>query len=378
MKRREVLRLTAGTAAAMSVVTFAKDSTDNNKSNSAQSRKTIATRLTDAMNIQHPFVCAGMGMVCDTTELGIAVARAGGVGAIAGSLLSPAVLRKRIAEIRAATDKPFHINFLSVFPHEPQVQVCIEQKVPIVSFHFGVPGAEIVKRLQAANISVWVQVGSVADAKKASDAGADGIIAQGNEAGGHTFVGMPLLALLPAIRDVIADKLLLGAGGIADGRTTAAALASGADGVWVGTRLVATTEANAHPEYKRRLVEAHGEDTIITHVYGPEFPAFNPMRVINNDTVTTWQDRVNELPKDRSQYKSIGRTLFAGQEQDVKPFDSIIPVRETTGDFEQMPMLAGQGVGLVNNIEPAQVVVEKLMHDAATVVEDFSTATTAI
>lgn len=95
----------------------------------------------------------------------------------------------------------------------------------------------------------------------------------------------------------------------------------------LGTRLVASDEANAHDDYKRRLKEANGEDTVITHVYGPEFPAFNPMRVIRNETIRKWENKIEDLPKERDKLESIGRTVFAGQEKDVKPFDSIIPVR---------------------------------------------------
>ena len=179
------------------------------------------------------------------------------------------------------------------------------------------------------------------------------------------------MALLPAVRDVIGDKLLIAAGGISDGRGVAAALAAGADGVMVGTRLVATPEANAHEDYKQRLVKASGEDTVITHVYGPEFSAFNPMRVIRNETTSKWENRIAELPHDRSHLETIGRTLFAGQEKEVKPFDSIIPVRDTTGDFEQMPMLAGQGVGLVKKIEPAGDIIENMLDEAATVVSNI-------
>ena len=361
MDRREVLKL-AATVSSLAVVPM--------QSSLAEGRDllTLSTKLTAAYKIKHPVVCAGMAMVCDEADLGIAVARGGAVGAIAGTLLAPPILKQRISELRAATDGVFHINFLSLFPHDAQLQVCIEEKVPVVSFHFGIPDTKVVRRLQNAGISVWVQVGSVEDARKAHLSGADALIAQGNEAGGHTYAGMPLMALIPAVRDVAREKILIAAGGIADGRGVAAALAAGADGVMLGTRLVATTEANAHKAYKRRLVNATGEDTVITHVYGPEFPAFNPMRVIRNDTISEWEKRIDELPHDRSHLESIGKTMFAGQEKEVKPFDSIIPVRETTGDFEQMPMLAGQGVGLVENIEPAQEILEKIMNEAANVI----------
>jgi len=170
----------------------------------------------------------------------------------------------------------------------------------------------------------------------------------------------------------VADSLVLGAGGVADGRTAAAVLAAGADGVVLGTRLVASSESVANEEYKRRLIEADGEDTVITHVYGPEFPTFNPLRVLNNQTISSWENRIDAIPKDRSGLESIGRTRFAGKDVDVKPFDSIIPLKETTGDFDQMPMLAGQGVGLVTEVEPVQNILEKIMNEAAQIVEGYN------
>jgi len=98
------------------------------------------------------------------------------------------------------------------------------------------------------------------------------------------------------------------------------------------------------------------------------------MRIIRNQTVTSWENRQDEIPKNRASLKSIGQTLFAGQQIDVKPFDSIVPVRKTSGDFEQMPMLAGQGVGLINKVVPANEIVNKLMNEAALVVESFETS----
>ncbi len=367
MNRRDVLKLAAAVSS-ITVVPVQSSMAQAEGKAKGKERMTLATKLTRSYSVTHPVVCAGMGMICDEVGLGVAVAKSGAIGAIAGSLLSPPVLKQRIGEMRAATDGVFHINFLSLFPHDAQLQVCIEEKVPVVSFHFGVPGAPVISMLQEAGISVWVQVGSLENATKALQDGADALVVQGNEAGGHTYAGMPLMALLPAVREIAADSLLVAAGGIADGRGVAAAIAAGADGVMLGTRLVASHEANAHTDYKQRLLRATGEDTVITHVYGPEFPAFNPMRVIRNDTINQWEKRIDELPHDRSHLETIGKTMFAGQEKEVKPFDSIIPVRETTGDFEQMPMLAGQGVGLVDEIESAGAIIERIMDESARVI----------
>lgn len=327
-----------------------------------------ATNLTRRYGNKLPFVCAGMSFICDTPDLCIATTKAGGIGALAGSLLSPDGLAQAIDTIQAATPGPFHINLLAIFPHDPHIAVIIDKKVPIVSFHWGLPSPENLVRLRAAGVSVWAQVGSVQAARDAVAAGCDAIVAQGNEAGGHNYGGMPLMVLLPLVRDAVGpDVLILAAGGIADGRGMAAALCLGADAVWVGTRMVATHEANAHPEHRARLLTASGENTVLTGVYGPEAPGFNPMRLLRNSTIEAWQGREAELPVDRSQLPAIGQTRFAGQMVPIRPFDAIVTVPETEGDFDQMPLLSGQGVGLINSVLPATQVVTSICQEAAAI-----------
>lgn len=374
--RRDALRTGLGLVASFTVIpAIAESSTSKSNSQIGQapsnsSFKTIRTRFSKGFELKHPLICAGMSFVCDTPKLAIAVCQAGGIGCLAGSLLSPQTLRARIQEIKGATDTPFHVNFLAPFPHQEQIRICIEEQVPIISFHWGLPSAPIMSQLKTADISVWAQIGTVSAARKAHKAGVDAIIVQGAEAGGHNYGGMPLSALFPAVKEVLPeDMLVFAAGGISDGHTVAAALSAGADGVWIGTRLVATTEANAHKEYKKRLVKASGEDTILTSVFGPENPKFNPVRVIKNEIVSQWHDRTTEIPKDRSALPPIGSTIFAEREIDVREFDSFVPVPKTTGDFDKMPMLAGQGVGLVKSIVSTRTVIDQIMNDASVVIQ---------
>ncbi|MFK8049275.1 MAG: NAD(P)H-dependent flavin oxidoreductase [Halioglobus sp.] len=368
INRRDALKVGLKTASSLAIVsTTAYTSSTAAMSNSPVSPSdTIRTRLTRHYGLQHPVICAGMAFVCDTPALCIAVCKAGGIGSLSGSLLSPATLKSHIQEIKSATTAPFHINFLSPFIQPAQVQTCVEENVPIISFHWGLPDSSVLSQVKNANIAIWAQVGTVSAAKEALEAEVDAIVVQGGEAGGHNYGGMPLLALFSAIKSVVPESMLLfAAGGISDGLTAAAALVAGADGVWIGTRLVATREANAHDEYKKRLVRASGEDTILTSVFGPENPTFNPVRVIKNETVSQWHDRVDEIPKDRSAFAPIGTSLFGEQQIPLKEFDSIVPVPQTTGDFDKMPMLAGQGVGLVRTIPSVQTAMEDMMSAAA-------------
>jgi len=187
-----------------------------------------------------------------------------------------------------ATTAPFNVNLITFFDNDAQIGVCAEERVPVVSFHWGHPSTEHIKLLRDAGVSIWEQIGTVDAAKTALGDGIGVVVAQGWEAGGHNYGGLPTLALVPTIVDAVAPALVLAAGGIADGRGAAAALTLGADGVWVGSRMVATRESAVHPEHKRRIVVASGEQTVHSSIFGPEWPHFNPMRVIRNRVVEEW------------------------------------------------------------------------------------------
>jgi len=254
----------------------------------------IATRFTERLGIRHPFACAGMAFAGLTPDLAIAVSKAGGIGAIGVGFTPPHVLREYIRAVKVATPSPFNVNCITCFDNDAQVEVCAEEGVPIVSWHWGHPSDENRRILRDAGVSSWEQVGSVDDAKRAVDDGAEVVIAQGYEAGGHNYQGLagqpglPTFVLLPTLVDAVGSQaMVLGSGGISDGRGVAAALALGADAVWVGTRMVATTEASVHDEHKRRIVAAKGEDTVFSSIFGPEWPHFNPMRLQRNRVVTS-------------------------------------------------------------------------------------------
>jgi enoyl-[acyl-carrier protein] reductase II len=223
--------------------------------------------------------------------------------------------------------------------------------------------------LHAAGVRVFEQVGSTVDARRAAGDGVDVIVAQGQEAGGHNYGTLPTFALVPLVADAVAPTPVLAAGGVADGRGLAAALMLGADGVWVGTRFVATTESQAHDGYKARLVAASGTATALTGIFGPENPAFNPTRVLRNRVVTEWHDRLAEIGPEQP---LIGHTELGGTRVEVRRFSNLVPMRgATTGDLEEMALLAGQGVGLVDTVEPAAAVVESMTAQARALLGRF-------
>ena len=337
----------------------------------------LATRFTERYGCRHPFAGAGMAWVCEDPDFAAGVCAAGGVGPLTGlpAVLSADQLRERIRELQRRTDGPFHVNLISAFPNEEQVQVCAEEQVPIVSFHWGHPPAAELAQLREAGVSVWEQVGSAEAARRAVADGVDAVIAQGTEAGGHNYGELPTLVQVPEIVDAVsAEALVLAAGGIVDGRQVAAALCLGADAVWVGTALVASTEANVHPEHKRRLVAAASTDSVVTSIFGPEMPDFNPMRVLRNRVVAEYEGRLDEVPTDRDDLEQIGRTVWLGEEIVVRKFHAFVPLPETSGDWEEMAWLAGQGVGLIREIRPVVEIVEDVMGQAEAVLSRLAGA----
>ncbi len=328
----------------------------------------ISTRFTKAYGVEHPIAAAGMAFAGMVPSFTIAAAKCGVMASFAGVGLMPTpIIRQRVREVQAATQRPFHVNFITIYTQDEHIDLCIELMVRAVSFHWGAPKSQWISKLHLAGIAVWEQVGSVDAAKQAARAGIDCIVAQGSEAGGHNYGELPTFVLVPAVRDAIGDTLLLAAGGISDGRGLAAALALGADGAWVGTRFVATLEANVHDSYKSKLIDAHGTDTTKTRIFGKHHPDFNPIRVLRNRVVAQWNDRVAEVPIDNSAESVVGNMDMFGTPTELRKFTNLVPTPDAKGDMEELPLLAGQGVGLIQSIEPIAEVVQKMIEDASAV-----------
>lgn len=333
----------------------------------------LRTRLTEAYGLEVPFIGAGMAFVT-TPALVAAVSNAGGMGTLAASLVPAEALRELIRGTRSMTTRPFGVNIITQFTEQAQLDVCIEERVPVVSFFWNDPPEAFIRSLHAAGVKVWMQVGSLREARAAVRCGVDAVIVQGQEAGGHNRSTATLLALVPAVVDAIAPVPVIAAGGIADGRGVVAALALGAEAVWVGTRLVASQEAYAHDEYKRRIVEAEASDTVRTTIFGPEWP-HQSMRVMRNRVVNEWITRESEVVYAADPAEFIGETILAGQPVPLAKFSSLPPTPDATGDFEEMALIAGESVGLVKQIKPAGEIVRAMMEEARQIIEYRLSAT---
>jgi enoyl-[acyl-carrier protein] reductase II len=332
----------------------------------------LSTRLTRGYGLTYPFVGAGMGFVA-MPELVAAVSNAGGLGVLGNAIEPPPSTQLLIRMIKAKTAGPFGIDFFltdSAFGPvtvDGHIDVAIAEGVDLVVFHFDIPPKAWVDRLHAAGIPVWAQVPSVEDAKAAVHVGVDALIAQGKEAGGHNKSTTPLKKLLRDVTRAV-DVIVLAAGGITTGADVVEALAHGAEGVWVGTRLVASAEGYAHPEYKRRIVEAHKkDDTVNTTMFGPELPD-KPYHVLRNRIVNEFAGREDQIPNPPPPPATIGTTVlfpFTFQVPYTMPkFSAIVPTPDTQGDFEEMGLPAGEGVGSIRSVKPAGQIIFEMMAEA--------------
>jgi enoyl-[acyl-carrier protein] reductase II len=291
---------------------------------------TIRTPLCDMLGIEYPIMLAGMGGV-SYAELTAAVSNAGGFGTLGMAGRSTKEIKEEIAKTRDLTDKPFGVDLLAAVPEslEKTADMIIEGDVKAFISGLGVPPPHLVKKFHDAGLKVMNVNGAVKHAKSAEAGGLDAVIAQGTEAGGHTgrIAG---IALIPQIVDAVKIPVIA-AGSIVDGRGLAAALALGAQGVWMGTRFIASREAHAGGLYKQVIVDANDEDTIITRSYSGK-----PMRVFNNEWVKDWETRPNGgqiegLSRERSAF-AMGQG--AGGIHDVKTSAEII--REIMAEAEEV------------------------------------------
>ncbi|MCV7029984.1 NAD(P)H-dependent flavin oxidoreductase [Mycobacterium sherrisii] len=330
----------------------------------------MQTRLTREFDIRHPFVGAGMAFVAHE-QLAAAVTNAGGLGVLGASPDPAESLVVMVERLRTLTSGPFGVDLicaetgLGPATTDQHIVECIRLGVPLAVFHHGPPPSQWVGALREVGIHVWMQASSPEIAATAIEFGVDGIVAQGSEAGGHARGHLPLHALLRTIRQQWPDALLLGAGGISDGVAVAAALRAGADGVWVGTALVVADEANAHPEYKRRLIESSGK-TVRTIAFGPEWPN-QPYRLLATPAVLD-AEAAARRGDDAQPVAPIGRTrLFphsANMPYELPARSALPPTIDTDGDWDAMVYPASQGVGSLRRSAPAAEIVEQMMSQA--------------
>jgi enoyl-[acyl-carrier protein] reductase II len=309
----------------------------------------MRTRLTDLLEIEHPIMLAGMGGV-SYHELVAAVSEAGGIGTLGASTMAVDELADEMAKVRELTSKPFGVDLLTALPGQVEqgVRTVIEGGARIFVAGLGVP-REAIDALHDANVLVGSMCGKVRHAIGAVASGCDFVVAQGTEGGGHTGT-VATIALVPQVVDAVGGQVpVVAAGGLFDGRGLSAALALGADGVWLGTRFIATPEARAVAGYKDTLVDTAEDGTVVSRSYTGK-----TCRVVRNSWTQYYEEHPEELQPFPAQ---VVASMKAGANHLGAPDGTVVDV-----DREFMP--CGQGVGAITGVVPAGELVRQMIDEA--------------
>ncbi len=303
----------------------------------------MRTELCDLLGIEYPILQGGMAWVA-TAELAAAVSEAGGLGLIGAGSAPADVVRAEILKAKTLTKKPFGVNVYYLSPYvEEVIEVVLQENVRVITTGAGNPGKHIPK-LKAKGIKVIPVVSSVALAKRMVRGGADALIAEGMECGGH--VGeLTTLAFLPQVVDAV-DVPVIAAGGVADGRQLAAVFCLGAQGVQMGTRFICAAECQVHDNYKQAVLKAKDRDTVLTGFQG------HYVRVLKNKLTREYQSLVREGASDEKLAElGVGRLRAAVIE----------------GDVEKGSLMAGQVAAMIHKIQPAAEIINEIIAEAKAV-----------
>jgi len=315
----------------------------------------LHTRICDLLGIDFPIINAPMAGTA-TAALATAVSKAGAFGMIGSGLdKDPSWIKEQIQAVREKTSLPFGVGFISSAPGiEKVIEAALDAKVAAISHSFADP-TPFINQAKGSGVKVFAQVQTMADARKAVAAGADIIIAQGSEAGGHTS-HLGTLSFVRAVVKIAGGIPVVAAGGIADGPGLAAALMLGAEGAWIGTRFVASLEW-AGPEWaKGQVVIADADDTILTKVYDlvndSPFPLEVCDRVIANSFTQRWHGREAEMMTRQAELREEVATASAA------------------GDATTAPVRAGAASGLIRSIEPASYILREIVSEAEDILKN--------
>lgn len=301
----------------------------------------MQTGITQLLGIEYPVIQGGMAWVAEY-HLAAAVSKAGGLGIIGAASAPAEVVREQIREVKKMTDRPFGVNVMLMNPNATDVaQIVIEEQVPVVTTGAGNP-AKFMEAWKAAGVKVIPVVASVAMAKLMVRAGADAVVAEGMESGGH-IGSATTMTLVPQVADAV-DVPVIAAGGIADGRGMAAAMMLGAQGVQMGTRFVVARESIVHENYKERVIKAKDIDSEVTGM-----STGHPIRVLRNQMTRTY------LEKEKN-----GATL---EELELMTLGSLRKA-VMDGDVKEGSLMAGQIAGLIKEELTCEEIIRSVVTQA--------------
>ena len=309
----------------------------------------MRTRLTELLDIEFPVMLAGMGGV-SYHRLVAAVSEAGGIGTLGASTMREGELAAEIRGVKELTAKPFGVDLLTALPGslERDVNLVVSGGARVFVAGLGVP-RDVIDHLHRNGVLVGSMCGKVRHAIAAVESGCDFVVAQGTEAGGHTGT-VATMALVPQVVDAVGDRVVVvAAGGIFDGRGLAAARALGADGVWVGTRFIATPQARAVVGYKDALIATAEDGTVVSRSYTGK-----TCRVLRNEWTNEWEshpERIKPFPQQAIESMQQGANHLGDDEH-------------TVVDVSREFMPAGQGVGAITGLVDAGELVRRFVAEA--------------
>lgn len=320
----------------------------------------MKTAFCDLLGIDLPIAQAAIGGAA-VPPLAAAVSNAGGFGTVNLTGYDADGARKMIRKTRQLTSKPFCVNFILSYEgqYEAALDVSIAEKVPVINLFWGDP-APFVNQIHAAGSLLLMQIGSLEEARHVAGCGADIIIAQGWEAGGHVRGQIATLLLVASVVKEVAPIPVLAAGGISDGRALAAVLALGAAGAWIGTRFLASEEASVARQYRQQILQAGAADTVYSTLFDGGWPGA-PHRTLRNSTYQAWVDAGRPAHGHRPGEDDILAIHTSGYQ--VRRYESYTASAELDGDIEALALFAGQGVGLVDHVQPAADIVREIANE---------------
>ena len=353
--RREFVRHAAAFAAGLAVP---REPTPTAQQRAAAMPTPQARALMAAFGLKYPIFNAGMGGLA-SPALAAAVSAAGGLGATGITNVAADGVRTRVSQIKSATDRPFAVNYLLAYDRTglDTLAVALEAGAPVVQFAWGIPSKGAVATIRSARAKFGVQISTVGGSRQALELGADYLICQGTEAGGHVQATLSLDETLPRVLDEAKTIPVLAAGGIANGRAIRQALVAGASGVLMGTRFIATKEASAHDDYKSAITKAKASDTVLTVCFQDGW-VNAPHRVLRNRTIDMWEAAGCPPPGRRPGEGDVVQTRVNGN-KDLR-YSLNTPGPGGTGTVTEMAMYAGRGVDAIRDVPSAAELIERL------------------
>ncbi len=326
----------------------------------------LKTPLCQQLGIEYPIFSVGMGGGMAGPELVAAVSNAGGGGVLGMGGLPARYIRQQIQQLRTLTNKPFGVNIILPMLQEGQIEACLDEKVPFLVLFWGDP-KPYVEEAHKRGTKVFIQVGSVEEAKTAAAAGVDGIIAQGVESGGHVKSTTSLSTIVPAVVEAVKPIPVIAAGGIANGRGVVAALSLGAQAVSMGTRFLCSEETLVFRAYKERVVRAKADDTVYTLLFDVGWPEA-AHRVLRNREINEWEAAGRPVSGKRSGEGTANGTMqIAGTTVEMPRYGVFPPMPGFTGNMERTALYAGESCSLINDIKPAAEIVRDVVREATEV-----------